>query len=208
MDFNTWIHIFQYFAILINFILFIFMYIKINKNNTCDKTIKTLNRNFDLIDSLYKKQNSDNFKKMVELYSQVQTILKISECSLIALFRYDYIQTRIKLNFLFSINQKGEILHESYLDNLPATCNKLNMEIMKSSDDELSDLTLGTLKDDTKIYQLLKYRNIEKIYFKNINRHSDNPLGYVAFSYENNYVLDDVQREEILRILNKISDLL
>lgn len=205
---NNWVHIFQYFAILINFIILIFMYIKITKNNTCDKTIKTLNRNFDLINSLYKKQYSNYLKKMVELYSEVQTILKISESSLITLFRYDYTKTHIKLNFVFSINQKGEILHESYLDNLPATCNKLNLEIMNSNDDKLNDLTLDILKDDPKIYQLLKYRNIEKIYFKNITRHSDNPLGYIAFSYETDYMLDDGQREEILRIINKISELL
>ena len=100
-------------------------------------------------------------------------------------------------------------MHKSYLDKLPATSNILNLEILKSNSGELYDLRTETVKDvDMKVYQMLKYRGIKKLYFRNIKKSIDTPLGYIAFSYKDEYELDERQREEILRITTKISNLL
>jgi len=146
---------------------------------------------------------------MVELYSEVQTILKISESSSISLFRYDYTKSYITLHFIFSINKKGEIFHESFMDKLPATSNMLNLEILKSNGEDLYDFKIESIKDiDMKAYQMLKYREIQKIYFRNIKKDINSPLGYIAFSYKDDYEIDENQREEIMRITTKISELL
>lgn len=203
-----WTHILQNLIIFINLIILIYIFLKYDRCNTCEQTLKILNKNLDLLNSVYQKQYSNDLKKMVELYSEVQTILKISESSHITLFRYDYTKTYITLHFMFCINKNGEIIHDSYLDKLPATSNLLNLEILKSSDNDLYYLKSESLKDiDAKIYQILKYNNVERIYYRNIKRDKE-PLGYIAFSYENDYELDDRQREEIMRIISKISGLL
>ncbi len=203
-----WIHI-QNFVIFINLMIIVYMFIKFAKCKSCEQTITILNKNVDLLNSVHRKQYSNDLKKMIELYSEVQTILKVSNSSFISLFRYDYSKTYITLHFMFSVNDGGEIMHESYLDKLPATSNLLNLKILKSNCDGLCNLKTDSFKDvDVKIYQILKYRNIEKTYYKNINKNSNTPLGYIAFSYQDDYELDDRQREEILRIILKISELL
>jgi len=211
----TWLHIFEDFIIFSNLILIIYIILKyircgkFNCNNN-DITLDILNKNMDILNILYKKQYSKDLKKMIDLYSEVQTILKISDSSFISLFKYNYSKSYVLLDFMFSINKGGEIIHESYLDKLPATSNMLSLEILKSKSDDLSYLITEDIKSvDMKVYQLLKYRNIEKTYFRNIIRKgNDLPLGYIAFTYDNLYELDDIQREEILRITSKISDLL
>lgn len=175
----------------------------------CDKVIRTLDANLDLLNLVYEKQHHGDLRKMIELYSNVQMILKLTESSFISLFRYDYSKKYIILHFMFSINKTGEIIHESYLDNLPATSNMLNLEIMKSSEDKLHTLFVDDIKDvDIKIYQNMRVRNIHKIYFKNLMNGIDSPIGYVSFCYENDYILDEHQQEETLRLMKKISDLL
>ena len=203
-----WLNI-THFFILLNFILITYMLIKYVRCSSCDKTLEILNKNVDLLNSIYRKQHSNDLKKMVELYSEAQTILKISESSFISLFRYDYTRRYVTLHFLFSINGSGEIMHESYLDKLPATSNLLNLEILKSSSDDLYELRTETIKEvDVKLYEMLKYYGINKLYFRNITKCVETPSGYIAFSYKDDYELDESQREEILRIISKISELL
>jgi len=185
------------------------MFIKYTKRISYDQTLEILNKNVDLLNSVYRKQHSNDLKKMVELYSEVQTILKISNSSLISLLRYDYSKRYITLQFMFSINGSGEIVHESRLDKLPATSNILNLKILESECNNLYDLKTEEIKDiDPKTYQLLKSCGIEKVFFRNIRKCESSPLGYIAFSYNEDYEIDDRQREEIMRITTKISQLL
>ena len=202
------LHLIQNIIIFFNFALIIFIFIKIFRYKTCEQSLVILNKNIDLLGKIFIKQHSNDLKKMIELYSEVQTILKISEASFINLFRYVYSKKYILLHFMFSINKNGEIVHESYLDKLPITSNMLNLEILKSGDC-LCDIKVDHIKElDIKAYQFIKNRNIEKIYFKNIIKDVDFPAGYISLSYQNDYILDDVQREEINRIITKISELL
>jgi len=204
-----WINILQNFAIFVNLILISFMYIKFIRSKRCELAIKFLNKNLDLLYEVYRKQYSNDLKKMVELYSEIQTILKISESSSISLFRYNYAKSYIILQFMFCVNKNGEIQHQSFMDKLPATSNMLNLEILKSDSNNLHNLKTEIIKDvDMKAYQLLKHRGVEKIYFRNIRKNESSPLGYVVFSYQNDYEIDDSQREEIMRITTKISELL
>ena len=110
---------------------------------------------------------------------------------------------------MFSMNSTGEIIHENYLDKLPAT-NILNLEIMNSAnDDRLHSLIVDDIKEiDEKEYQISKYRNIEKIFFKNLTKNKNVPVGYLSFSYNNKYILNKQQEEDVLRIMEKMSELL
>lgn len=200
------IHIIEAILILFNLV---FIILFISRKFNCDKIIDTLNSNIDLLNAIYEKQHSNDLRKMIELYSEVQTIMKLTEAHYISLFKYDFSKKYVVLHFMFSINKTGEIIHESYLDKLPATSNMLSLEILKSNDEGLHSLTVDDVKEvDMKAYQLLKYRNIEKMYFKNITKNANSPAGYLSFSYNYDYKLNEQQEEETLRILKKISDLI
>lgn len=189
-------------------ILIYFFYKFFVKFKSYEQTLGVLNKNVDLLNVLYNKQYKDNLKNMIELYSEVQTILKISEASFISLFKYDYSKRYITLHFMFSINKHGEIIHESFLNKLPVTSNILNLKILNSNEG-IHSITLEEIKDiDKKIYQFIKYRDIEKIYFKNLKINEKSPLGYISFSYNNEYEIDDRQIEEISRISTRISEML
>jgi hypothetical protein len=105
------------------------------------------------------------------------------------------------------MNHNGEIIRESYFDNLPTTSNKLNLEILKSNYELCSAKTEDVKGVDAFTYDIAKKNNIEKVYFKNILR-NDKPLGYIFISYTDEYVLDEQQKKEILRIVENISKLM
>jgi len=107
------------------------MFFKFTKTRTGESTLKFFNKNVELLTKMYNKQYSQDLKKTIELYAESQTILKVSESSYITLFRYDYSKSYILLELIFSMGFNGELIHDSYLDKLPATSNRLNLEILK-----------------------------------------------------------------------------
>lgn len=202
-------HLIETILILVNFAILLFFVIKrFSSCNNCEKVLETLDANMNLLNLIYEKQKKDNVRKMVETYTQVQTLLKLTEASTVSLFKYDYSKNNsIILHFVFSFNKNGEISHDSYLDKLPVTSNSLNLEILMDND-RLGVMMVSDLKvHDIILYNLLIYRNLEKIYFKNIVKENV-PVGYISFFYDNDYIMSERQIEETLRILNKISTLL
>ena len=136
-------NIIQSIFILINLLIIIVIFLKLIKYKNCGQVIAILNKNLDLLDNIYKRKCVSDLSNMIKLYSEVQTILKISESSSISLFKYNYSKKYLTLHFMFSINKNGEISHESYLDKLPATSNILNLEILKS--ENLTNITIDKL---------------------------------------------------------------
>lgn len=168
--------------------------------------LKIISKNVDFLIDFYKKQEVTYLKNTIELYSQFQIILKISKCDFISFFKYDYSKRYVVLHFILSVDEKGTIIQESMLDNLPASSNLLTLNIMKSDDKDLYSITTKELKDkNIKSYEVMEYREIKNIYYQNIFNNKENPLGFVTISYKNeNYVIPDSDKIEILRIIEKI----
>ena len=200
-----YIHIVIEIIIIVFLSVFFYFYVRSFKCKLSNNYIKMLNKNMDILTTIIKKQNYNNVKNMIELYSKVQTILKLSEAPHVSLFKYNYTKTSIILNFIFSISKDGEMTHKSYLDGLPVSSNMLNLEILNCDEDDIHEVEIEKLKNiDIKIYKEIENKHIKKIYFKNIKNYKNKPLGYISLCYDNTYKLDDRQREEINRIINEL----
>jgi hypothetical protein len=175
-----------------------------------DDFIKILNKNVDFLTELSRKQETIQLKNTIKLYSQFQVILKISKCDYISFFKYDYSKRYVILHFLLSTDEKGSIIQESMLDKLPATSNLLTLNIINSDDTDLHSINASEIREkDDKVYQIMKYRNISKMYYQNIFKDMDNPLGFIALSYiDENFIIPEADKIEILRIIEKIKSFL
>jgi hypothetical protein len=176
-----------------------------NNNKTCND-IRDLNSKFTLMNIEHKEQRLIDLKKELRIFTQIQNILKISNALYVSIFKYQYNKTYLSLNFLFTLKNDGSIIYDSYLDKLPVTSNILNLKILDS--DRLNSILIDELKlIDTDMYKLHKYKKIEKLYFKTIKR-TDRHLGYLSLSYKDEYEIDEQQKEEIERIVTKISEII
>lgn len=55
----------------------------------------------------------------------------------------------------------------------------------------------------------MQYRGINKLYYQNVYKNQENPLGFISLSYKDeNYKLLDTDKEEILRIIEKMKSYL
>lgn len=175
-----------------------------------DTLIKVLSENINFFTQLYKKQEVVNLKKSIDLYSQFQIILKISKCEFVSFFKYDYSNRYILLHFILSINSNGKIIQTSLLDNVPITANLDILNILKSDDNDLYLLSPNEIegKNDS-LYKNLKEREINTIYYQNIFRDKENPLGFISLSYtDESYDLPQEDKIEILRIIEKMKSLI
>lgn len=198
------------FLFVISFLVFIVYIRQIKHKIVSAELIKVLDKNIDFLTHFYRQQEVIHLKNTIQLYSQFQIILKISKCDFISFFKYDYTKRYVILHFLLSIDEKGIIVQESMLDKLPVTSNLLTLNIMKSDDNDLYSININEIKEnDEKVYQVMKYRNISKIYYQNLFKDKDNPLGFISISYKDeNFEMPDGDKEEILRIIEKMKSYL
>jgi len=175
-----------------------------------DELIKVLSKNIDFLTEFQKKQEIVHLKNTIKLYSQFQVILKISKCDYISFFKYDYSKRYVVLHFLLSIDEKGSIIQESMLDKLPATSNLLTLNILNSDGTDLHSISINNIKEnDIKVYQIMKYRGVSKLYYQNVFKEEENPLGFISISYKDeNYEIPECDKVEILRIIEKIKSFL
>ncbi len=206
------IHIFVdlFVSILILSLVFI-IYIKQKtyKKNS-NNLIKILNNNVQFLTDLYKKHEVIELKKAIDLYSQFQIILKMSKCDYISFFKYNYSKKYIILHFVLSIDNKGSIIQTSILDNLPVTANLSILNILKSDDNDLYLLEPNYFegKNDA-MFKNLKDKNINTIYYQNVFKNKETPLGFISMSYKDKgYILPEDDKVEILRIIEKMKSLI
>ena len=168
--------------------------------------IKILSKNVDFLNDFYRRQEVIQLKSTIQLYSQFQVILKISKANYISFFKYDYSNKFVVLHFLLSINDKGVILQDSKLEDLPVASSLVTLNIMKSDNNELYSILVDEVKDkDESVYNVMKKRGVNKMYYQNIYKEELNPLGYIAISYKDGeYMLPDDDKIEIIRIIEKI----
>lgn len=195
--------------IILGVVLLIYYKQKEYKKNS-DYLIDILNKNVEFLTELYKKQEVINLKKSIDLYSQFQIILKISKCDYVSFFKYDYSSRYIILHFILSIDSKGSIIQMNLLDNLPVTANLTILNILKSDDNDLYLLSPTEIegKNDDLFDHLTEY-GINSIYYQNVFNNRENPLGFISLAYkEENYILHNDDKIEILRIIEKMKSLI
>lgn len=170
------------------------------------KTIKFnefIENNNNIINNIYRKKEADEIKKTIQLYSQFQVISKVANCDYISYFKYDYTKENISINFVFTLHNNS-ILEDTLLYDLG---NNISMDTLKfSSDDDLNFISVNDVKN-INIYKSMKYKGTNKIYYKNIFKNSDNPVGFVAISYKDiNYTISKGDKIEINRMIGKIKN--
>jgi len=194
------------FLLIITFLVILIYLKQFKSKRVSDNLIGILNKNVEFLTEYYRKQEIINLKRTIQLYSQFQIILKISQANYISFFKYDYSRKYVILHFLLSVDDKGTIVQESMLDKLPVTSNLLTLNIMRSDDNDLYSIDVNEIKEkDEKVYQVMKYRNISKMFYQNIYKDKENPLGFISISYQTeNFKLSEGDKFEILRIIEKI----
>ena len=194
------------FVITMIIIIIIFHYKSLIYKRNSNELIKILSKNVDFLNIFYRKQELIQLKNSIQLYSQFQVILKISKANYISFFKYDYSNKFVVLHFLLSVNDKGVILQDSHLEDLPVASSLVTLNIMKSDNNELYSILVDEVKDkDETVYNVMKRRGVNKMYYQNIYKEEKNPLGYIAISYKDeNFMLPEDDKIEIIRILEKI----
>lgn len=201
---NYLIHLF---FILIIILLLVFVYIGQYKCKKLSKElVKTLSKDLDFLTNLYRKQEITHLKNTIKLYSQFQIILKISKADYVSFFKYDYSKRYVVLHFLLSIDNRGVIIQDSMLDDLPVASNLIILDLMKSDDWDLYPIVIEDLKENNdSIYKAMISRGVNKFYYQNLFKDKNNTLGFIAVSYKDkdfNLLEDD--KDEILRIIEKM----
>lgn len=194
--------ILQNLLIVFNLIVVLFIVDKVLKLKNCDKTIKLISKNLDFISEVHKKCKPTDLSNFVKMYSGLQSISKISESFYVSLFKYDFSKTYVTLKLQLSIKNGIEIVNTSFIDEMPATSNSFSIEVMKSSgfcNMDIDDLKKCSLK----VYTTVKSYDVKKIYYKNIEKNGTK-LGYISLLYNDDYELDEQQKEEISRISQDI----
>lgn len=206
------IHIFI--DLFISFFILALVYIIYIKQKTykknSDDLINILSNNIQFLTDLNKKHEIVELKRAIDLYSHFQIILNISNCDYISFFKYDYSKRYILLHFILSVDSNGKIHHTDILDKLPITANLPMLNILKSDDDDLYILSLYEIegKNDDLLISL-RNKGINTIYYQNIFKNKENPLGFVSLGYKTeNYVLPQENKVEILRIIEKMKTLI
>jgi len=197
----------QLILFLILVVIGIYYHIKIKRfKRTTGDLLTILDNHIDILDELNKKKDVSILKNMIELYSNMQIILKISNANYISLFKYDYSKRYIMSHFLFSMLENGNIEYATDNDKLPITSDLLKLNIFKTDDKELY---YTYIKDVNGITQDIKDKQIKKCYYQNIFNDSEKPFAFIIISYKDeNYNILDGDKEEILRILQKIKSLI
>jgi hypothetical protein len=195
--------------LILSLVFIIYVKQKTYKKNS-DNLIKILNSNVQFLNDLYKKHEVVELKKAIDLYSQFQIILKMSKCDYVSFFKYDYSKRYIVLHFILSVDSNGRIHHTDILDKLPLTANLSMLNILKSDDDDLYNLPINEIegKNDDLLISL-RNKGISTIYYQNIFKNKENPLGFVSLGYKTeNYVLPQEDKVEILRVIEKMKTLI
>ena len=59
------------------------------------------------------------------------------------------------------------------------------------------------------MFKNLKDKNINTIYYQNVFKNKENPLGFISMSYKDKgYILPEDDKVEILRIIEKMKSLI
>ena len=192
-------------SLLIIFILTILVYKKqIKYKKVCDDLAGSLSKNVEFLTVFSKHQEILQLKSTIKLYSKFQIILKISNCNYVTFFKYDYSQRYIILHFILSVDEKGCIIQDGLLDDLPVTDSLLTLNLIKTDNNDLYELNLNNIKEKN-IHNVIIKSEINKVYYQNIYKDKSNPLGFISLSYKDkNFTLLDDDKNEILRIIEKM----
>ena len=195
--------------------LFIFMfiltvfYIKLKNCKITSKNLSMIiNKNEVLIDRIYKNCEVIKLKNNIELFSNIQIISKISKANYISFFKYNYSKKYVSLDFIFSVDDKGMVVKNSILDEIPVSDGLLSMDIMRHNKN-LDYIDIDTIKNrNTSIFNILLTKGINKIYYQNIFKNDNLPFVFVVFSYNTyDYIIERIDRIEICRILEESKSL-
>ena len=132
----------------------------------CNKISTLIEDDLKVLNTLYKNQEIINLKRTIDLYSQFQVLLKISKCDYVSLFKYDYTKRFVVLHFLLSVDDKGVILQDSNLEDLPVASSKTTLNIMRSDNDDLYSILIDEVKEkDLAVYNVMQKRGVNKMYY-------------------------------------------
>lgn len=189
-------------------LLFLTVYYKQKKYRIVTKRmINFLSKNIEFLNDIYRKKEVHEIKKNIQLYTQCQVISNVAKCDYVSYFKYNYNKNHASLNFLFTID-KNSLIVDTLLYEFGN--NILNLKSLKFKSDKLYYIDINEIKNINEgVYKSMLYKGTNKIYYQNIYKNSSNPVGFIAISYKDiNYNIPNCDEKEILRMINKIKNII
>jgi len=179
-------------------ILFLIAYFRQLKNeNVSKKLYNFLNTNIDIFKEIDRKRYISDIKNSIDIYSKFQIIQKISKSDYVTLFKYNYSEKIVQLDFLFSIDNNGRVVKNSVFDDVSNI-------LTKNKNINLCELDVSGA--DVKCQDIIKNYNLNKIYYKNILDENDtdkkSPIAFMLISY----VDGDIEKYDIAEINRILKD--
>lgn len=170
-----------------------------------------LSRNFEILEKYEKRQGFLHIKKTVNLYYLIRKIGKFSKSNYVSFFKNDSndisdsndSNDEQKLNFVFSIDDDGYIVENSYLENIQFIYSDLMTDVLNNKDDLYEVFLNGDKIFDNQVYNALKRKHLSKLYIKGIYD-SDKLIGVIVISYKDNYILHEGDKNEIINVADTI----
>lgn len=186
-------------------LLFVIIIVKQNKfEKTTNKILNILNSNIDNINKIHRSNIISKLKNTIHIYSQFQIIQKISNADYVSLAKCNYINNKINLDFLFSIDDNTNIMKKSLLDDVSLCANCFSLDDLNPNHN-IKIIDIDKIKSESEaVFHIIKYFKVKKIYRKNIYDENDILTNIIFFSYEDeNYIMNDDDKNEICRIIKE-----
>ena len=194
--------------VLIMCLLFLFVYSKQKKCKIVYNNLYNfINKNIDFLTEIHHKQIANELQNSIKIYSKFQVIQKISKSDYLSFFKFD---SNLNFNYLFLIDNKGNIVQHSNFDKFIITEELKKSKVIKNNSEELLCIELNNINENENfdnISSIIKSRELNKFYYKNL--FNEKTTGFFVLSYKDKeFVLDEDDKFEILRILENIKKLL
>ena len=196
--------IFDFFICMFSvFLLISFFVLHKKKHKNSENLTTVLNKNIDLLLHFERRHDLNELKNNIQLYSLFQTVLKMTKSDYVSFFKYDYSKKFLPINFVLNINSEGRAIQKSLLDNTPVASNLLTLDIIKCDDKDLYSKNIDDLKiENDNLYQAYVNKGINKLYYQNIFKGCDKPIGFVIFAYKDkNFVLSEDDKQDSMTVI-------
>jgi hypothetical protein len=174
------------------------------KRKNVESLNNVLNKNIELLNYFERKHELRELKNSIQLYSLFQIVLKITKADYVSFFKYDYSKKFLPINFILTINSEGKAVQKSLLDNIPAASNLLTLDIIKCDDKDLYPKYVDDIKSQTDyIYDAYCAKDLKKLYYQNIFKDSDKPIGFIIFSYKDkDFILSEDDKKDTMTVID------
>ena len=173
---------------------------RIQNENLAD----VLGKNMELLLHFERKQDLKELKNNIQLYSFFQIVLKITKADYVSFFKYDYSKKFLPINFILTINNEGKAVQSSLLDNVPVASNLFTLDLINCDDKDMYSKNIDNILEENSniFYKAFSNKKINKLYYQNIFKECEKPIGFIIFSYKDkNFILSEDDKQDAMTVI-------